>query len=204
MKRTFVWAVSVATLIGVGTANAASPKLKGEYAFTGSAACLVSGTPFNANLTPSSFTVSTSFSVVGIRTFNGDGTGTIKGRSVSINPPPVTNTNTTPPTTPLGGISANNSDFTASFTYSIDSAGLLTTQLVPGSFLGTGIGPSAGSTFTVDNFSLVGMMSVNNETIVLATPQAAEEIQTITPTVGAPFNRYRICHRSRVLIRTGN
>src|SRR5258708_3131852 len=89
------------------TATAASPKLKAAYGFTGTAGCLVgpgsSVTPpvpgnttpnadagFNARLQPNdaapplpppavqkNFT--RSFSVEGIRTFNGDGTGTVKG-----------------------------------------------------------------------------------------------------------------------------
>src|SRR5829696_1308284 len=117
MNRASVCTISIAALAWAGAANAASPKLKGQYAFTGTAACLVSGTPFNADLTPTSFTVSNSFSVIGVRTFNGDGTGTIKGRSVDINPPPrmvgTAPCNTGPAACPLGGISAGSSDFTA-------------------------------------------------------------------------------------------
>jgi hypothetical protein len=78
-------------------------QIKGQYAFTGTVQCIVSGTPFNANFTPTSFTVSTRGTLVGVLTFDGNGTGTIKIRTVGLNPPPVTNNATTPPTTPLGG-----------------------------------------------------------------------------------------------------
>src|SRR6267154_962932 len=92
------------------TATADSPKLKGAYGFTGTAACLVApghvgdqNTPpplpanptpfvplplsgFKPNLQPndavpgsSSVAFLDSFAVEGIRTFNGDGTGTVKG-----------------------------------------------------------------------------------------------------------------------------
>ena len=208
MKRAFVCAISIAVLAWAGAANAASPQLKGEYAFTGTAACLVSGTPFSPNLTATSFTVSTSFSVIGVRTFNGDGTGTIKGRSVNIDPPPRSISGapcSVPGACPLGGISASSADFTAKFTYTVDGDGGFTTLLVPGTFQGTVLtGPGAGSTFTIDQFSLTGLMSINNETLTLATDVPTQETQTITPPSDPPFVRYRICHRSRVLTRMGN
>jgi hypothetical protein len=208
MKRAFVCTISIAALTWAGAANAASPKLKGEYAFTGTAACLESGTPFNANLTPTTFTVHTSFSVIGVRKFNGDGTGTIKGRSVNINPPPRSISGdpcSVPGACPLGGVSASSSDFTAKFTYVVDGDGGFTTLLVPGTFQGTVLtGPGAGSTFTIDQFSLAGLISINHETLTLATDVPAQETQTITPPSAPPFVRYRICHRSRALTRMDN
>ena len=206
MKVTFVFSLATAMLAWAATAQAAPPELKGQYAFTGTAHCLVSGTPFNANLTPTSFTIQQSFSVIGVRTFNGDGTGTIKGRSATIIPPPVTNTATIPPSNPLGGINASAAEFTGQFTYAVDDDGGFTSQLVPGTFQGTTIsGPGAGSTVTIDQFSLVGLISNNKQTLTLATADPAMETQTITPAGGGtPFNRYRICHRSRVLTWMGN
>jgi hypothetical protein len=210
MNRTLVTTVSIAVLAWAGAANAASPQLKGQYAFTGTAACLVSTQQFNPNLTPSpgSLTVSNSFSVTGVRTFNGDGTGTIKGRSVDINPPPrgnVAPAPCTPATCPLGGISAGSSDFTAKFTYVVDGDGGFTTQLVPNTFQGTVLtGPGAGSTYTIDQFSLAGLMSINHETLTIATDVPAQETQTITPPSDPPFSRYRICHRARALTRMDN
>jgi hypothetical protein len=206
MKLAFAVSISTAMLVWTAAAQAASPQLNGQYAFTGTAACLVSGTPFNADHTPTSFTIQQSFSVIGVRTFNGNGTGTIKGRSVNIVPPPVTNNATVPPTTPLGGIRADSSEFTASFTYAVDNDGGFTTQLVPGTFQGTTLtGPGAGSTFTIDQFVLAGLLSNNTQTAALASVEPAMETQTIMPAGGGtPITRYRICHRSRVLTWMGN
>src|SRR5215831_18844177 len=103
MHRTIALAISGLVLAGVGSA-AAAPNIKGSYGFTGTAACLVApghvGDPnvpppltnptpgvalpnsgFKPNLQPndsgpglSTEAFSRSFSVEGIRTFNGDGT----------------------------------------------------------------------------------------------------------------------------------
>src|SRR3954470_10314602 len=53
MYREFALSVSVATLAWAGTAAADSPKLKGSYGFTGTAACLVApGHVGDANVPP--------------------------------------------------------------------------------------------------------------------------------------------------------
>src|SRR4030095_7395561 len=111
MYRTFTLSLSVVALAWAATASAAPATLKGAYAFTGTAACLVApghvGDPnvppplpnptpgvalpnsgFNAIFQPIDFpnsqSFSRSFSVEGIRTFNGDGTGTGKGTAAGI------------------------------------------------------------------------------------------------------------------------
>src|SRR5580700_10566277 len=100
MQRTLAFSVSAIVMIWAASAAADSPKLKGAYGFTGTAACLVapgstgttSGPPgFNASLQTldGANSFSHSFSVEGIRTFNGDGTGTVKGTSVGITPRPT-------------------------------------------------------------------------------------------------------------------
>ena len=111
-RHVFAITLSALTLTWAAAAAADPPRLKGSYGFTGSAACLVapgyagnpSGPPlpnptpgvalpnsgFQADLRPndvltgvtSSF--ANSFAVEGIRTFNGDGTGTVKGTSVGV------------------------------------------------------------------------------------------------------------------------
>src|ERR1700720_1283295 len=109
VHRAIAFAVSTVALTVAGSAAADSPKLKGAYGFTGTAACLVApghvGNPsvppplpnptpgialpnsgFNAALQPNdrldpggTEAYGHSFAVEGIRTFNGDGTGTVKG-----------------------------------------------------------------------------------------------------------------------------
>ena len=49
MHRTIVLAISTVALTAAGSAFADSPKLKGAYGFTGTAACLVAG---GSSLTP--------------------------------------------------------------------------------------------------------------------------------------------------------
>jgi hypothetical protein len=184
----FVW---------VGSTLAAPPSLKGDYAFTGEASCLSSttvkgGTPQS----PSGFTdlkVSgpsfiDSFSVQGVRAFNGDGTGTVSGTSVGI-----TYDDSSP--------SASSQTFTFSFTYTIQPDGTIATDLVPGSYLGTIVaGPRAGQTITINDFFLAGIPSADNKTLTLATP-SPPTVETLTFSNGDV--QERICHRSRVLIWMG-
>src|SRR5262245_30172780 len=86
MNRALGIAIFVIGASWATTDSAAPQQLKGDYGFTGTAACLVSPSGFNAVLVPNdtSTSYSRSFSVEGIRTFNGDGTGTVRGTAVSI------------------------------------------------------------------------------------------------------------------------
>jgi hypothetical protein len=90
MKRLSLCLILSVILILGGTAFAAPPQLKGNYAFTGEASCLNSTLGFDTDLKPNlnGDVYSNSFSVQGIRTFNGDGTGTVTGTSISTSPPP--------------------------------------------------------------------------------------------------------------------
>lgn len=96
--------------------------LRGTYAFSGEATCLVSPTNgFNLDLTPTNplgrFVAS--FSVQGVRTFNGDGTGIMSARTV--------NTTHSDIAAVLGG--ASSVDVHASFTSNIAPDGTLATVL---------------------------------------------------------------------------
>ena len=88
MGRTTVWFMVGTMLLWAGVANAGPNQLlNGDYAFTGEASCLVSNAGFDGNLTPLDGRFVISFSVQGVRTFNGDGTGTVQGRTVSFQNP---------------------------------------------------------------------------------------------------------------------
>ena len=124
MRRASVWSMLGVMLLwsGVADAQGLNHILRGTYAFTGEGACLVSPTGgFNPDLTPTNpagrFVIS--FSVQGVRIFNGDGTGTLSGRAVSITHSDVAAV--------LGGASSN--DFQASFTYNVVPDGTFTTEL---------------------------------------------------------------------------
>jgi hypothetical protein len=209
MKRFTVFAAL--SLLGGSAALAASPQLKGQYAFTGAAHCINSTTGFTANFQalcadtnqpisnqpnpanprsscPGVF--AHTFSVEGVRTFNGDGTGAMTGRALSIDVPPNT-----------GSLGASSESFTASFTYTVSNDGTVATQLVPGSFQGNVLtGPRAGQTFTIDQIELDGLVSNNRQAVTIASIDPAVETQQFSN----GNTRFRICHRSRVLIWMGN
>lgn len=210
MRGMFVCSVAAVLVAGVATARADSPKLKGDYAFTGMATCLYSGGPFTSGLTPTVWPgfpfpnpsgngiFTETFSVEGVRTFKGNGTGSIKGRSVSVVGPPSINPR------------ASSGDFTSDFTYTVDGDGGFTTDSVPGTFLGTSVLPVAGQIISTDKLSLTGLIGNNNSVLTIASTEPVVEKQTAvnfafvpsSVTGGAPITeRYRICARSRVLVR---
>lgn len=194
MRRTLVGSTAVAVVFWATTALAAPPQLMGEYAFTGSTGCLWDPNGFNpATLVPIDDSVySSSNNVEGVRTFNGDGTGTVRATEVGITPPP--------PAPGFAGPGADAATITFSFTYTVNGDGTFTTQLMPGTFLGTFFqGPRTGQTFTIDKIDLTGQTTNDNKVLTLATVQA--EVETVTFSNGDV--RPRICHRSRVLTWTG-
>jgi hypothetical protein len=209
MRRLLICSVFAIGLVHAGSAAANSSKLKGVYAFTGSAACLVSAPSstsaggFDAvtlQPLPGSRVWSTSFGVEGVRIFNGDGTGTVKGTSVGFTPPPTPSG--CPPMTPgCFPPGAGSQNFTASFTYTVNPDGMdgtFTTQL-PNGLAGTqATGPGVGETFLITNFpELTGLIGDNAKTLTLA--NLAPTVETITNQNGSV--QYRICHRSRVLVK---
>ncbi len=226
MRRAFVCSTAI-LLASAVTAAADSPKLKGAYGFTGTAACLVAPghvgdanvpppltnpTPgialpnsgFNAQLRPNdslpapaspSQNYSRSFSVEGIRTFNGNGTGTVKGTAVGISVRPTPGPNGFPHFPP----SAGSADFSFNFTYTVDGNGGWTSTMVPGSYTETFVtGPRTGQTATVDAIPPVtGMISEDGKTLIAAHTTPVVETHTYSNGDVDP----EICHRSRVFIK---
>jgi hypothetical protein len=191
MRRTIVLSVTAAAFaLATTAAVAAPPQIKGQYAITGTTGCLVSVTPIDpVTFRPTStnnYSVSTN--VEGIRVFNGDGTGTAKVTEVGFVPPP--------PDLPFAGVSAESATITFSFTYTVNDDGTFTTQLVPGTFVGTFVqGPRTGQTYTIDSLDLTGLLTNENKMLTAATVKAEVETQTFSDTE----TRYRVCHRSRTL-----
>jgi hypothetical protein len=211
----FALSVSLVGMTWAQSATAVSPRLNGAYGFTGSAACLVapgSTVPPGPNPTPgmalpnSGFdpvtlrpidgkVFSHSFAVEGIRTFNGDGTGTVKGTVVAVTVPPTPQ----PPGFPNFPPSASSADFSYSFTYTVDGAGGWTSNMVPGSYLENHLtGPRAGQTSTVDAIPpITGMISPNGKTLTGAHITTVVETHSFSNGDVDP----QICHRSRVFIK---
>lgn len=214
--------LSFATLPANANSNSNASKLKGSYGFTGSHSCLVAPgqvssptganpTPgvalpnsgFNAQLQPNDSTTpgvqsnsfTTNTAVIGIRTFYGNGTGTVKGTAVSVvgrpTPGPA-------PTFPRFPPSASGSEFSFKFTYTVDRDGGWTAQMVPGSYTSTFTsGPRTGQTATVDAIPpIAGMTSNENKTLIAA--HTAPTVETHTYSNGDVWPQ--ICNRSRVFI----
>jgi len=192
MRRAFSLLILGTILISAGTASAqgqGNQQLKGTYAFSGEGTCLVSPTGgFNSDLTPTNpagrFVFS--FSVQGVRTFNGDGTGTMRARTVSITHSDVA------AVAVLGG--GGSTDIVSSFTYQVAPDGTVSILLsVP--MTGTVLtGTRAGQTFTIDQLPLSGLVSKDRKTLTLASVTPTVEVVTYS---NADV-QHRICHRSRI------
>ena len=220
MHRTIVLAISTVALTAAGSAFADSPKLKGAYGFTGTAACLVApghittdttnpnpGTPlpnsgFKPNLQPNDATpggtqssFARSFSVEGIRTFDGHGNGTVKGTVVGIVTRPTPGPNGYPNFPP----SASGGDFSFSFTYTVNPDGSWDSAMVPGSYSEIfTAGPRTGQTAIVDAIPPVhGMVSQDGKTLIAAHLDPVVETHVFSNGDAYP----EICHRSRVFIK---
>src|SRR5262249_19085858 len=128
---------------------------------------------------PGSQAFSHSYAVEGIRTFNGDGTGTVKGTSVGI---------TVRPTPGPGGYphfppSAGSSNFSFSFTYTVNADGSWTSSMVQGSHTETFVtGPRAGQTATIDALpNVTGLISADGNTLIAVGDPIANGAFTPTP-----------------------
>ena len=191
-----LWLISCAVLVvcmaWAGEANAApqdfNQLLRGDYAFTGEAVCVVSPGGFTTGPTPPPFIpIGTffinSFSIQGIRTFNGDGTGTIVARNVNINQTG-------------GGVNA--ADLSGDFTYQVAPDRSFT--VVQGPITGiVVVGPGAGSTAITIGVKFSGKISQDHKTLVMSTEEPTVEIRTpiLPPGPDSP----RICHRARTAIK---
>jgi len=185
MKRLLILTAGVVAIMCA--TNAFADNLNGDYGFTGSGACLIAsaGTGFNSNQMPSGDSFGNSESVEGIRTFNGDGTGTVKGSSMTV-------------TIPATNRSASSDDFQFNFTYTVNSDGSWTSDLVAGSYSGTVTsGPRNGQTFMIAALPTISGLIKNNKSVLTAAT-LTPTVETITFSNGNIFQHF--CHRSRVYI----
>jgi len=199
--RTFKSVVFSSALVMVLAASSAmaesrTHRLKGDFAFSGSSVCVISAaiitpasyTPppgFNADLVPLGPTFVRTFSTLGVRTFNGDGTGSFRARSVFLGNPGF----------------ANAQDVTAPFTYSVAADGTVTIDQGPNNSV-TVAGPNVGTQSSVSNIpTLVGRLSSDNNSLVSATFNPGVEVVTQVSPAPELVTSVRICHRARTDIR---
>jgi len=214
MKRAYAIAAIAVGASWATTAWADPPQLKGSYGFTGVAACLTApgGTPpappttpgtaytnagFNGSLQPidpgTSFT--RTYSVEGIRTFDGHGNGWVKGTVVVVLGRPTPGPTGLPSFPP----SASSADFKFRFTYVVSGDGSWTATMVPNSYSENIVaGPRTGQTATVDAIPPVsGMISDDGKTLIAA--HLAPVVETHSFSNGDVWPE--ICNRSRVFIK---
>ena len=196
MRLAAICAFSALGLAYAGNVAADSKELKGEYGFTGSADCLVSSVGFDPQFRSldGPNTGALSFAVEGIRTFDGNGGGTVKGTSFGIRPRPTLNMASPP--------SAGTAEFSFRFTYTVDGEGGWTSAMVPGTYTSSHVtGPRTGQTSTADVIPpVVGMISKDGKTLIAAHTTPAVETHTYS---NGDVER-RVCHRSRVFISIDN
>jgi hypothetical protein len=176
-------------------AQSRTEMLKGDFAFTANVVCLNSPAiffptyqppaGFSADLRPLGFSNVSSFSSQGVRTFNGDGTGSARTRSVSVGHP--------------GPASAT--DSSNQFTYSVAADRTLTID--DGPLLAVAVaGPGAGRQNMITNIPThVGRVSSDGKSLTLASFNPG--VETSTRLVPAPelVDSVRICHRAANAIR---
>lgn len=170
-------------------------RLRGDFAYTGSAICVNSGANFAttpptpplgfANLAPIGSSFVSTNSVQGTVTFDGNGTGSMVQQFVSLGNPGA----------------AGVQDATNEFTYSVAADGTLTIDIGP-SFSTTVAGPSTGGqSLVTDVPTFTGRVSSDGKSLTFATSTPA--VETVTRVVPAPelVTTLRICHRIRIGIR---
>ncbi len=174
--------------------------LRGDYAFSGDASCVTSQSSQGISaffaINPS---YANSFSVEGVLLFNGDGTGTVSGRDITIS-----NGNNG---AGIGPVIMGT--FTADLTYTVAPDHSIHIDHGPFTTVQT-VGPNPGITEVWIGFSMDGHVSQHFNTLTIATAapnplQPALTLEyghyTINPTGPLPPNETRACHRSRVLVK---
>jgi hypothetical protein len=180
--------ICAAVMSWAASAVADSPNLKGNYGFTGINTCMHSAgfTAVSGGLVATSSGPLETIAVDGIATFDGAGTGTVKGSSLSLQFFAMA---------PPWGVESPNI-FTFSFTYTVNADGTWTSVPV-GPVTGTVTGgPRNTQTFTFNGFPFTGRISKNGMT--LTATELTPTVETIT------FSNmdvdHRMCNRSWVLI----
>jgi hypothetical protein len=185
VQRALMLSISAAVMTWATSAVADSPYLKGDYGSTGSASCIVSPLPFIDDVAQATGPIQW-LAIQGIRTFNGDGTGSAKFSALGVARPAAGNK--------VAG-EAFTVVFSFPFTYTVNGDGTWTA--VSGLVSGT---LESGPQFTITGFpTFTGQISQNASTLTAATLTPSQE--TIVYTQPGPSTVYRICERTEVLIK---
>jgi hypothetical protein len=190
--------------------------LRGVYAVSGEGSCLhsVSGfANFRASPTPGNPGLIRSRSIHAIRTFNGDGTGTVTGRAVHFGHQPNPANGVGPNSTNTGLVTPTNfgpyftEEISANFTYTVSPDRTIRIVNGPLSHRRTE-GPNANPNVVEGVWTgirIEGHVSQDLKMIVTATP-SSDQLETEYATIanaqaGVNPTDFRHCHRSRVMVR---
>lgn len=161
----------------------------------------VDGRPRNIGPTGKNF--SHSWAAEGIKTFNGDGTGTVSGSELGLTVPPTPGPASEYPHFPPAAITGT---YSYNFTYVVNGDGSWTADVVPGTFTSSHIrGPRAGQTATIDNFpTLTGLIGQGGTMLSAATADPTGQTMTVETVRFSNGDVWpRICHRSSILFKLG-
>ena len=188
-----------------------SNELKGDYAFTGTAVCLSSSRDFNPDLSPfvdvapavATFVSLSHQSVNGVRTFNGDGTGTTAANFYVVNGPSTFHSFGAP-----SGVSSNagvgsTSTLIGTFTYEVTADGLLHIKDDAGNGTITKGGTRVGWKISSENVpSYVSHLGKDVRRFSITHNDVAVETSIQTSPDGTQvFKTPRICYRERTLYK---
>jgi hypothetical protein len=168
--------------------RSANARLHGAYAFSYARTCTVSPAQFigPALAIPSGVAVfRQSASDAGIMTFNGDGTGTVVGRTESMN------------LTSLAGSFISVFDITGTFTYTVNPDGTVDTASTTNAVT---VFPPGGPTTTVTG--QVGRFQIaHGGTLLVSAPAGNQPTVEVIAFSTTPNPQYRICVRNRTAVK---
>jgi hypothetical protein len=180
-------AVAVLVLAEI-CAHPAAAQIRGTFLVTTKTNCIDTENGFNSSFEPNSgpvYATASSSATSDVFQPNGKGTVTGSGTDTAIPVPP-------------GSFTAQDSHASAwdvkySFTYSMNSSGVIAFTLVPGSYLQTFLtGPRAGQTATLDVLTYDGFLSRHSDTLLTAIDTTYVRIKTYSN----GDVRQEVCNRS--------
>ena len=191
------WLLLVAPLLLGGSIAQAegdlNARLKGEYAFTQIHFCVstrVSGQHFGPGFSvPSGGATTSTRSNEGILTFDGQGTGSFDGKTLTINHS----------ATGSGALPVSEAEFTCPLTYAVNADGTFTTHLACSARGLSGAG--AGTPSTVTGLELHGQLQDGGRLFIANDTRPNVETVTSTSSDGVTSEFERICGRSQTAIK---
>jgi hypothetical protein len=197
MKKSavFVMMAAIAMFILAATVTADPPgNLRGQYAATSEATCMIAPFGFNPNLTPiNGLGIISMQNREGIFTFENDSTGSVTQNGSVINLSYIGPGGVTVPP------SAASQTISWDFTYTVTDGGMITITQVPRTYFVTFTsGPNKGLTYQVEGVSIKGTITPDGKNITLN--GSSSNLFTLSGPNLPPIGSNHSCSSSSVLI----